>query len=133
MDDKLAVFLIMLCLLLTVFGIFYLRNRENMALIERGFNPRNTERPVRLTGSLKYGLMLLGAGAGLVLAYGICLPLEQSGYLNYRTQSGFQMEREVAPLYFGLTALGGGLGLLQAYRMARKRLGQKTDLPREEQ
>ena len=52
-----------------VFGIFYLRNRETMAMIEKGLNPKefaNRPAPYR---NLKNGLLLLGAGIGLALAY----------------------------------------------------------------
>ena len=39
-SDELMVTLVMLSLFALIFGIFYIRNRENMALIERGINPR---------------------------------------------------------------------------------------------
>ena len=50
-----------------VFGIIYLRTRENMAMIEKGMNPKryaNLPAPFR---SLKTGLLFLGAGIGLLL------------------------------------------------------------------
>jgi len=53
-----------------VFGIFYIRNRENMALIEKGINPRQpgAARP-RPFVNLKYGLLFIGCGLGLLVAY----------------------------------------------------------------
>ncbi|HEU4573494.1 MAG TPA: DUF6249 domain-containing protein, partial [Chitinophagaceae bacterium] len=52
-----------------VFGIVYLRSRENMAMIEKGLNPKeyaNRPAPYR---NLKNGLLFLGAGLGLLVAY----------------------------------------------------------------
>jgi hypothetical protein len=60
-----------------VFGLYYIRSRENMAMIEKGMNPKefnNRPAPYR---NLKNGLLLLGAGTGLALAYFInpvCTP-----------------------------------------------------------
>ncbi len=58
-----------------VFGIFYLgitsRNRERMALIERGADPTLFE--AKKTGNasslFKWGLFLVGIGLGIVTAY----------------------------------------------------------------
>src|SRR6476646_2977689 len=52
-----------------IFGIIYLRTRENMAMIEKGMNPKqfaNRPAPYR---NLKNGLLFLGAGLGLAVAY----------------------------------------------------------------
>ena len=51
------------------FGLYYLRNKENMTMIEKGMNPKefaNHPAPYR---NLKWGLLLVGAGVGLFLAY----------------------------------------------------------------
>ena len=51
------------------FGIVYLRTRQNLAMIERGMNPKefaNRPAPYR---NLKWGLLIMGAGIGLLLAY----------------------------------------------------------------
>lgn len=89
-----------------IFGIVYLRTRENMAMIEKGMNPKryaNMPAPFR---SLKLGLLLLGAGTGLLLAYFIDL--------NTRTP------HDPEPIYFALLAIGGGLGLVGSYAMEKK-------------
>ncbi len=52
-----------------IFGIAYLRNRENMALIEKGLNPRNRDVRPRPFLNLKWGLLLIGSGLGLLFAY----------------------------------------------------------------
>jgi hypothetical protein len=91
-----------------VFGIFYLRNRESMAMIEKGMNPKeyaNRPAPYR---NLKNGLLLLGAGIGLALAYFI-------------TQYVLHDEDNPA-LWFALIGIGGGLGLITSYRIEKREL-----------
>ena len=88
-----------------VFGIIYLRTRENMAMIDKGMNPKryaNLPAPFR---SLKTGLLLLGAGAGLLIAYIVA-----------HNMSG----RDHEAIYFSLIAIGGGLGLVGSYTMEKK-------------
>lgn len=88
-----------------VFGIIYLRTRENLAMIDKGMNPKryaNLPAPFR---SLKNGLLLLGAGVGLFLAHVI-----------YNSMSG----RDNEIIYFALVAIGGGLGLIGSYAMEKK-------------
>lgn len=89
-----------------IFGIFYLRTRENMAMIEKNMNPKryaNLPAPFR---SLKLGLLLLGAGAGLMVAY----------IIDHNTFTPHEPE----PIYFALIAIGGGLGLIGSYAMEKK-------------
>src|ERR1700755_1138642 len=54
-----------------IFGMRYMRNRENLAMIEKGLDPNlKPERPRPAPfRSLKWGLLLVGAGLGLFLAY----------------------------------------------------------------
>ena len=88
-----------------LFGIIYLRTRENMAMIEKGMNPKqfaNRPAPFR---SLKLGLLLLGAGAGLFLGY----------LLDHN-----MMPDNPEAIYFSLIAIGGGLGLIGSYAVEKK-------------
>ena len=65
-----------------IFGIVYLRTRENMAMIEKGMNPKryaNLPAPFR---SLKFGLLLAGAGIGLLLALATKHPLSKNWWLK---------------------------------------------------
>jgi hypothetical protein len=96
-----------------VFGIFYLRTRENLAMLEKGKDPR-TPRPYR---SLKTGLLLLGAGLGLLLAYFVDL-----------STNNFRMHENPA-VYFSLIAVGGGVGLICSYAIERKAMlkGEDTE------
>ena len=52
-----------------IFGIVYIRSRENMALIEKGLNPRTRDVRPRPFVNLKWGLLLIGSGLGLLFAY----------------------------------------------------------------
>lgn len=52
-----------------IFGIVYIKSRENMAMIERGLNPRQKNVRPRPFVNLKYGLLLIGSGLGLLFAY----------------------------------------------------------------
>lgn len=98
-----------------VFGIVYLRSRENMAMIEKGMNPKrhaNLPAPFR---SLKTGLLLLGAGIGLLLAFFISRNLPAND--------------ENSMIYFSLVAIGGGLGLVISYGMEKKDYDRSRNLP----
>jgi len=91
-----------------VFGIIYLRTRENMAMIEKGMNPKeyaNRPAPYR---SLKTGLLFLGAGVGLLLAYFI--------------DQNIHAPHEEGPIYLSLLAIGGGIGLITSYAIEKKEL-----------
>ncbi|HZH01297.1 MAG TPA: DUF6249 domain-containing protein [Flavisolibacter sp.] len=88
-----------------VFGIVYLKTRENLAMIEKNMNPKqyaNRPAPFR---SLKTGLLFLGAGIGLFLAYMID-----------HNMAGDNHEA----IYFSLIAIGGGLGLIGSYAVEKK-------------
>ncbi len=95
-----------------IFGIVYLNKRENMAMIERGMNPRLNKKP-RSSGfnthTLTWGLLLIGAGLGLFLAYTLDV-------FAFRTPA----DAEGNPaIYFALIAFFGGLGLFAAYRIEK--------------
>lgn len=94
-----------------VFGLVYLRTRENMAMIEKGMNPKqyaNRPAPYR---NLKWALLLIGAGVGLFTAYLL------DHYALYRNGGD-----ENSAIYFALIAIGGGLGLFGSYRIEKKEL-----------
>ncbi|MCU0385200.1 MAG: hypothetical protein MUE38_04170 [Flavihumibacter sp.] len=98
-----------------VFGIVYLKSRENMAMIERGLNPKefaNRPAPYR---NLKNGLLFLGAGIGLALAYII------TQYMLH--------DDENPALWFALIAIGGGLGLIRSYQIEKKELLDREGEP----
>ena len=97
-----------------VFGIVYLRNRERMAMIERGMDPRlnKPKSSGHNTIALTWGLLLIGAGIGLFLAY----VFDHTVFNNMR---GSDDDGNVA-IYFALIAIFGGLGLFLSYKMEKK-------------
>ena len=98
-----------------IFGIVYLKTRENLAMLEKGFNPKeyaNRPAPYR---SLKTGLLFLGAGLGLLIAYIIDINMTSRHHDN-------------PAIYFSLIAIGGGLGLITSYAIEKKEwLNRRND------
>src|ERR1700761_2520610 len=88
-----------------IFGIVYLKRRERMAMIERGMDPRlyeedkSAKREPAPYATLKWGLLLTGAGLGLLLSVILVTTCFES------------MDDNAKPgIFFGLIALFGGLG-----------------------
>jgi len=101
-----------------IFGIVYLKTRENLAMLEKGYNPKAHQHRPAPYKSLKLGLLLLGAGIGLLAAYIIDLSMRNDRY------------DEHPPLYFALIAIGGGLGLITSYSIEKKELlNRRNDTP----
>jgi hypothetical protein len=122
--DEIVVMLIMLSLFALIFGIFYIRNRENMALIERGINPRIQQKALpRPFGNLKYGLLILGAGLGLLAAFLLDVNIAHPA----RTIDGNVYYEDYPQIYFALIAIGGGLGLVISYMIERKYYDKQKD------
>jgi hypothetical protein len=121
--DQLAIFWLILSSLsicALIFGIRYLSNRENMAMIEKGLDPKlkHDRRPVPFR-NLKWGLLLVGSGIGLFLAY----LLDNFVLFNMRNAAPHEYnEGANAPIYFALIAIGGGIGLIASYKIERKQL-----------
>src|SRR5215207_6495915 len=91
-----------------IFGIAYLKTRENLAMVEKGMNPKeNISRPEPYK-NLKWGLLLLGSGLGLLTAYFLD---------NYVLPRKEFHDDSVAFVYFALLAIGGGLGLISSYKV----------------
>lgn len=96
-----------------VFGIYYLKTRQNLAMIEKGMNPKEFANRPAPYKNLKWALLLIGSGAGLFLAYLL------DNYMLNNTQN-FQDHGKNVPIYFSLIAIGGGLGLFGSYKMEKK-------------
>jgi len=92
---------------LMIWGIRYLENKERMAMIERGMEPKATRRETDPSRTLKNGLLFVGAGIGLLLAIIITQALQLDG----DSETG---------IFFALIAIFGGLGMLGAYAYERK-------------
>jgi hypothetical protein len=115
MNEELAIVLVFLGAFASIFGLFYLRNKENMGLIEKGINPKEyTTRPAPYR-SLKWGLLLMGAGLGLLLGYLLSLQ--------------FVPGNDNPVMYFSMLAICGGAGLFLSYKIEKKEtIDNKTDV-----
>lgn len=69
MLENLVPMVVMTGMFAMIFGIVYIRSRENMAMIEKGLNPRLKDVSPRPFANLKWGLLGIGAGLGLLFAY----------------------------------------------------------------
>ncbi len=99
-----------------IFGIYYLKTRQNLAMIEKGMNPKEFANRPAPYKNLKWALLLIGSGMGLFLAYIL------DNYVLYpgtATNSVHDHDQNV-PIYFALIAIGGGLGLFGSYKMEKK-------------
>jgi hypothetical protein len=126
MNDEQLVFswliLMTLGICALIFGIRYMRNKENMALIEKGLDPNmKPERPRPAPfRNLKWGLLLVGAGLGLFAAY-----LMDNTFLYNIGHDHFGVNGGNVSIYFAMIAIGGGLGLITSYRIEKKELLDK--------
>lgn len=109
--EMLIPILVPLGLFAMVFGVVYLRSRENMALIEKGLNPKEYKNRPAPYRNLKNGLLFMGAGIGLALAYFI------TKYVLH--------DEENPALWFALIGIGGGAGLIYSYKIEKKELLDK--------
>ena len=96
------------------FGIVYLKTRENLAMLEKGFNPKeNINRPAPYR-NLKWGLLLIGAGIGLLVAHLL------DNYVFFKSDN--------EAIYFALVGIGGGLGLISSYKIEKREVYDKPQL-----
>ena len=98
-----------------VFGIVYLgvRHKERMALIKNGGNASNLETKSNILGSLKWGMIFIGIGLGIIIGKII--------------SSSTSMEEEAA--FFSMICLFGGVALMIFYIIAERLKGKdKTEL-----
>jgi hypothetical protein len=103
-----------------VFGIVYLRTRQNLAMIEKGMNPKEFANRPAPYKNLKLALLFIGSGIGLLLAYLL------DNYVLTPDGSIHNEDRN-APIYFALIAIGGGLGLFGSYKMEKKWWDENRD------
>lgn len=115
MHDMEAILGISLPIIITL-GAFvmvvYIRkfeNLERMAMIDKGLSPDLFKKDKNTSGPLRWSLLLIGFGVGLLL-----------GYMLERT---FHM-REVA--YFSMILICGGAGLGLAYIIEEKKANKKS-------
>ena len=94
-----------------IFGIRYLQNKENMLMIQNGMDP-GIRRPVGPSfTALKVGLLLIGSGLGLFLAFVL-----DNTILNFKQK----FDEDNPAIYFSLIAIFGGLGLFISHLIEKK-------------
>jgi hypothetical protein len=103
-----------------VFGLRYLRNKEHMAMIEKGMDPKLNQRSASPFVNLKWGLLLVGAGMGLFVAYMI-------DRFGMRGGGDFYHHNGEEAIYFALIGIGGGIGLIMSYRIEKREVLDKTN------
>lgn len=121
-SEMLVAVMIPLGFFLMIFGIIYMYKRENLAMIEKGMNPKeNRDRPAPYK-NLKWALLFIGAGLGLFLAYMLdnyvlqhTVTTEVVNGNTYHHNNGGN-----PAIYFSLIAIGAGLGLFGSYKMEKK-------------
>lgn len=95
----------------SVFGLRYMTNKERMAMIEKGLDPVIAKTPYRFN-SLKIGLLLIGVGVGLFIAYTLDHTVfAEAKKLDYKANQ---------PIYLSLIAVFGGLGLFISHLIEKK-------------
>jgi len=92
-------------------------------MVEKGMNPKQQYNRPAPFKSLKLGLLLLGAGLGLLLAYIIDVNMTSNTVNNFHRHDDAN-----AAIYFALIAMGGGLGLISSYAIERKYLIGTKDM-----
>ena len=99
-------FLIPIAFFAMVFGIVYLfvRRKERVALIEKGADASIFESSKNQPSSLKWGLLLVGIGAGILLGKVLAV---------YTT-----LDEE--PAFFSMICLFGGIGLIIYHLIANR-------------
>ncbi len=99
-----------------IFGIVYMTKKERLAMIERGMDPRaykaQAPAPFRY---LKWALLLMGAGLGLLLAAIISHTMFKAD------------DQEVPAIFFSLIGIFGGLGLFVSYLIEKKETVDKKE------
>jgi uncharacterized membrane protein len=108
--EQLVPIVLFISMFACIFGVVYLQKRENLALIEKGMNPKEY-RPAPYK-NLKWGLLMIGAGIGLFFAFVI----QFSGIFKLE----FHQQDAYTAIYFALIGIFGGLGLVLSYRIEKK-------------
>lgn len=105
-----------------IFGIVYLKTRQNLAMIEKGMNPKEFANRPAPYKNLKWALLLIGAGAGLLAAYLLDEYVLQHTYLQNVVNGNVYKDRidDNPAIYFALIAIGGGLGLFGSYKIEKQ-------------
>lgn len=115
MPGELIPILLGLGLFALLLGLRYLQNKETMALIQNGMDPKLSKATPQPYKNLKWGLLILGSGLGLFIAF----LLNQS---IFNETDGMQRHHNNAIIYFAMLGIFGGLGLIVSFIIEKKAL-----------
>jgi tetrahydromethanopterin S-methyltransferase subunit E len=101
-----------------IFGIRYFKNKEKMAMIERGMDPGLSKVTPQPFLSLKFGLLLVGLGIGLIVALFTVRGVFGPNMMDHE-------EGQAVAVYFGSLGIFGGLGLIVSYIIEKKWLDEQ--------
>jgi len=110
MEGILVPILISLGAFVMVVFIRKFENAEKLKMIEQGMDP-NLHRPKKAAGGLKFALVAIGVGFGLLVG-------------NFLDASGLLYE-EVA--YFSMGLIFGGVGLFAGYMIQMKQMKKEEE------
>jgi hypothetical protein len=112
-----------------IFGIYYLKTRQNLAMIEKNMNPKEFANRPAPYKNLKWALLFIGAGAGLFAAYMLDMYVIPHDYFTEVINGNTMRHRTDGnpAIYFSLIAIGGGLGLFGSYKMEKKWWDENKD------
>jgi hypothetical protein len=109
MEEVLVPITLFICTAAAIFGLRYMTNKERMAMIEKGLDINFNKKNAQPFTALKFGLLLIGSGLGLFLAFAL-----QHWVF---TQIG---DEKITAVYFSLIAVFGGMGLFITYLIEKK-------------
>ena len=131
MDNLVPIFVIGF-IVLGIYRLFELfaRRKERMAIIEKlgekiNFSEANVDLNLPLfqqsksNWALKFSLLLIGIGIGLLVGYGFEFAATGGELANYCTNWHFQSK--IGVVYSACVAIFGGIGLLSAYFIEQKK------------
>ncbi|MEM1407165.1 MAG: DUF6249 domain-containing protein [Bacteroidota bacterium] len=107
-----GVFIPIIAIIGGIIMIIFLRKYENderMNMIEKGMNPAEVTKTKNTSGPLRFSMLLMGVGIGLLMGYFL--------------ESSTRMDEAA---YFSMIFLFGGIGLGVAYVIEERKLKQES-------
>lgn len=121
MEAMLVPITFFICTFAMIFGLRYFSNKEKMAMIERGIDPGVRKTAPQPFLSLKFGLLLVGLGIGLIIAL-----LTERSLIGASGAYNSDHDGQSAAIYFGFLGIFGGLGLITSYIIEKKWLDKQA-------
>lgn len=100
------------------FAGMYMRNKERMEMISRGMDVSQVNWPQRKRNPLRSGLTLLGAGAGVLVAYILCHTIVMDSHPG----------EDHTVIYVGTILTFVGLARLLSYLLEKNNPGDKSGI-----